>query len=266
VTGLGARGVSLRVRPGEILGLTGLSGSGYADLPYLLSGVSKADAGTITLPGRAAISLRGLQPATAIKSGIALVPEGREEAGLAVAMTVTENLSFPQTCARSRKAQPLKSGAEKALASDWIGRLDVRPPDGGAVVKTLSGGNQQKVLLAKWLATGPSLLVLHEPTQAVDVGARTTIARAVREAARQGCAVIVAGSDENELSLLCDRILVFRDGTVQRELTGDLTPREIVHAIYAGAARSKLRQRPTTNHRPHHGPLTTTDLGTSTDH
>ncbi|UDY23451.1 sugar ABC transporter ATP-binding protein [Nocardioides sp. Kera G14] len=242
--GLEVRDLSLSVRPGEVVGLTGLSGSGHDDVPYLISGVSRAQGGTVTLPDRT-VPLKDLSPAKAISSGIALVPEGRESAGLVGDMTVTENISFPQTCSvsSSGKVRPLKSGAEKALAADWIGRLDVRPPWPHAVVQNMSGGNQQKVLLAKWLATDPTLLVLHEPTQAVDVGARKTIVEAVREAAAQGRAVLVAGSDENELALLCDRVLVFNNGVVERELTGDITPKEIVDAIYTGGERTKLRQR-----------------------
>lgn len=101
------------------------------------------------------------------------------------------------------------------------------------------------MLLAKWLATDPSLLVLHEPTQAVDVGARRIIVEAVRDAAREGRAVLVAGSDENELALLCDRVLVFEEGAVARELTGALTPDDIVRAIYTSSARTRLRERNT---------------------
>ena len=134
--------------------------------------------------------------------------------------------------------------------AEWIDRLDVRPRRPQAEVRTLSGGNQQKVVLAKWLANAPTLFLLHEPTQAVDVGARHTIVAAIRTAARAGCAVIVAGSDENELALLCDRVLVFDDGTIREELCGALTPDEIVHAIYAGGSRARLRQRTKTNGPP----------------
>ncbi|MFD7431626.1 sugar ABC transporter ATP-binding protein [Streptomyces sp. NPDC059818] len=243
LTGRAVRELSLRIRPGEVVGLTGLGGSGYDDVPYLISGVSKAKGGTVTLPA-GQVALKGLSPASAIRSGIALVPEGRESAGLVGGMTVTENISFPQTCTASAsgKVRPLRSGAEKQLAADWIERLDVRPPWPHAVLENMSGGNQQKVLLAKWLATDPALLVLHEPTQAVDVGARKTIVEAVRGAAREGRAVLVASSDENELALLCDRVLVFSDGVVGCELTGELTPHDIVRTIYTDSSRTKLRE------------------------
>lgn len=242
--GLGVRDLGFSVRPGEVVGLTGLGGSGYDDVPYLLAGVSRADAGAITLP-KGTANLRRHTPARAIATGIALVPEGREAAGLAMEMTVVENLAFPQSCRSKRSVAPLQGGAERALAHEWIGRLDVRPPRPESLLKNLSGGNQQKVLLAKWLATGPSLLLLHEPTQAVDVGARHTIVQAVRAAAREGCAVVVAGSDENELALLCDRVLVFGDGVVREELTDDISPERIVKAIYTTGSRSRLRQRAT---------------------
>ena len=115
-----------------------------------------------------------------------------------------------------------------------------RAPAGpGATVGSLSGGNQQKVLLAKWLATRPRLLVLHEPTQAVDVGARQIIIDAVRRAAAEGCAVLVSGTDETELSLLCDRVIVFRDGGAADELSGDFGPDDIVSAIFAGSGPRK---------------------------
>src|SRR6202012_2345801 len=111
-------------------------------------------------------------------------PEGRDTAGLVGEMTITENLAFPVSAVAKRRVAPLNARSERALADDWIERLDVRPPRHGVLIKNPSGGNQQKVLLAKWLATDPELLLLHEPTQAVDVGARHTIVEAVRAAAR----------------------------------------------------------------------------------
>lgn len=240
LTGLGVSEVSLEVSPGEVLGLTGLAGSGYDDVPYLLSGVTHADAGTLTLLG-ATISVPALSPASAMEAGIALVPEGREHAGLAMSLSLAENATFPQTTRSARSLFPIDRKRERRIVSEWIERLDVRPRERKASIRTFSGGNQQKVLLAKWLANAPSLLVLHEPTQAVDVGARHTLVAAIRKAAADGCAVIVAGSDENELALLCDRLLVFEEGSVRAELRGDLSPDTIVEAIYSNGSRSRLR-------------------------
>ena len=242
LSGLRVRDLSFDVAPGEVVGITGLGGSGYDDVPYLLSGVTRARSGSVVLADRT-VDVRRLDPARAVAAGIALVPEGRERAGLALGMTLTENLAFPQTSVARRPLAPLRSGTERTLACSWIDRLDVRPPRPDVVVGTMSGGNQQKVLLAKWLATDPQVLLLHEPTQAVDVGARHTIVEAVRAAAREGRAVVVAGSDENELALLCDRVLVCSDGSIREELTGDLTPERVVTAIYTNGSRTRLRQR-----------------------
>ncbi|MFT2818200.1 sugar ABC transporter ATP-binding protein [Leifsonia sp. A12D58] len=247
ITGRAVKDLSLRVYPGEVLGLTGLAGSGYDDVPYLLSGVTPAESGTLTMTDSTAVALPGLYPGKAIAAGIALVPEGREHAGLAMTMSVGENIGFPQTCRAPRQLLPISMAPERELVTDLLYTLDVRPPDPKALVSSFSGGNQQKVLLAKWIATEPSLFLLHEPTQAVDVGARHTLVAAIRKAAKDGCAVIVAGADENELALLCDRILVFNEGVVREELTEDLTPDRIVAAIYANGSRSRLRKRDQTN-------------------
>lgn len=241
LSGLRIEDLTLEVHQGEVVGLTGLGGSAYDDVPYLLSGVAPATDGTIELPDET-IELQGLTPAEAIDRGIAIVPEGREHAGLAMGMSVVENTAFPQSARRKGALAPLARAAERSLAERWIERLDVRPPRADAVVGTFSGGNAQKVFISKWLATDPRILLLHEPTQAVDVGARQTIVEAIRSEAERRF-VIVAGSDENELSLLCDRVLVFVDGRVDRELTGELSPDRIVEAIYSGSARAKLRQR-----------------------
>ena len=123
-----------------------------------------------------------------------------------------------------------------------ISKLDIRPPDPRALVGNLSGGNQQKVLLGKWLAGQPDVLVLHEPTQAVDVGARHDIINAIREAAAGGCGVIVSSVDAADLAVLCDRVLVFRNGRVATELSGDMTADDIIHATFEGPAVEKASE------------------------
>ncbi len=242
VTGLAVRDVSFTVRRGEIVGLTGLGGSGYDDLPYLLAGASRAEAGAVVLPsGR--LALAGLDSVAAIDAGIALVPEGREHSGLAMHESVAENIAFAQTARAGSPLAPVSRANELALVGEWFDKLGVVPRKPHALVNTYSGGNQQKVFIAKWLATDPTFLLLHEPTQAVDVGARHTIVEAIHAMAETGLHVLVAGSDENELALLCDRVLVFEEGRIARELAGPCSPDDIVEAIYAGGSRAQLRPR-----------------------
>ncbi|OHV41279.1 MULTISPECIES: sugar ABC transporter ATP-binding protein [Pseudofrankia] len=287
VSGAVARDVSLRLEPGEVVGVTGLTASGYDELPYLVTGARRAGAGRLTIAG-ASLDLTSLDSRSAIAAGVALVPEAREHAGLALELTVGENVVLPRVTvavgddrpeavigrtggrgggspAGSRRRgrrdpggerdwyrheeprrprgglMPVDRDAERALVKHWINAVDVRPPAPELAAGKLSGGNQQKVLLAKWLAVRPRLLVLHEPTQAVDVGARHAIISTIREAAARGAAVLVAGSDEHELALLCDRVLVFRDGRVAEELTGDLEPDAIVAATFSTGDRRALR-------------------------
>jgi ribose transport system ATP-binding protein len=232
--------VDVRIAPGEIVGVTGLADSGYEDLPYLLSGAESSLAGTLAIDGHP-VDLVRLNPATAIGAGIALVPADREKAGLAFELTVAENGSVLMSTARGSAVGVVPRRQELGVLRPWLERLELRPPEPSTIVGKLSGGNQQKVVLAKWLSAAPKLLVLHEPTQAVDVGAREIIVHAVKDAAASGCAVLVASGDENELSMLCDRVLVVGDGRVVRELPGPCSPDEIVDAIFAGIERHALR-------------------------
>jgi ribose transport system ATP-binding protein len=241
IFGFVAKSVNLEIAPGEILGVTGLADSGYDELPYLLSGAVTAKAGRLAIGGKQ-VDLTRLDPAAATAAGIALVPEGREKSGLAMELTLSENAALAQPSTRKHGMLPIDRRAERAVLDSWIERVDVRPREPQVVVSTLSGGNQQKVMLAKWLAVGPKLLALHEPTQAVDVGARHTIVEAIRMAAQDGCAVLVAGSDENELTLLCDRVIVFRDGYVAEEIRAPFTPDDVVAATFAATKRNSLRQ------------------------
>ncbi|MBL7497557.1 sugar ABC transporter ATP-binding protein [Frankia sp. CNm7] len=241
VTGAVATDLSLRLARGEIVGITGLAGSGYDELPYLVTGARRARAGLLSIDG-ATLALAELDSRAAIAARVVLVPEAREHAGLALDQTIAENVLLPRTGRQRRGLAPVRRDRERSFVKHWINAVDVRPPAPEMTVGKLSGGNQQKVLMAKWLAARPRLLALHEPTQAVDVGARATITAAIRAAAGQGCAVLVAGTDENELALLCDRVLVVQEGRLAAELGGGgVTPEAIVAATYAGGARRLLR-------------------------
>jgi len=243
ITGLGGaalRTLDLDIAAGEIVGLTGLPDSGYAEVPYLVCGAEQAVSGNLELDGTT-VDLRSLDVGSAMAHRIALVPEGRDTAGLARDLSARENILLPASSRSAHPLRPVERGAARQAPEELMRRLDVRPHAPDLPVAKFSGGNAQKVLLAKWLATEPILLVLHEPSQAVDVGARQSIIATVREVAAGGCAVLVAGSDENELSLLCDRVLVLRDGEVAAELPGPVEPDDIVHATFAGTGRQELR-------------------------
>ncbi|WP_022882232.1 sugar ABC transporter ATP-binding protein [Gryllotalpicola ginsengisoli] len=240
LTGGPLSGLGFAIEAGEILGVTGTPDSGYAEIPYLITGAQQAVAGTLTI-GDTQLALPKLNPQKAIAHRIALVPEGRERAGLALDLTVAENALVLRSAASNTPLLPLPAREGRATVEEWLERLDVRPRTPQAPVGTFSGGNQQKVVLAKWLSSSPRLLVLHEPTQAVDVGARHIIITAIRQAAAAGCTVLVAGSDENELSLLCDRVLVVGEGGISAELTGEISADDIVNATFASGSRMKLR-------------------------
>jgi ribose transport system ATP-binding protein len=238
VAGLKVRSVEafdLDVRKGEIVGLTGLVGSGAVAVAEAIGGAREARTGTLSVGGTD-LKLRAKRGSNEafIRAGVAFVAERRLEQGLAAEMTVTENLTLPRV--RSRGGRFRTGGSwQAAEAAAMIAKLDVRPPDPHKPVGTLSGGNQQKVLLGKWLAGKPSLLVLHEPTQAVDVGARHDIVTVIREAAADGCGVVVSSVDAADLAVLCDRVLVFRAGQVAAELTGEFDADDIIHATFGGA-------------------------------
>jgi ribose transport system ATP-binding protein len=169
---------------------------------------------------------------------VAFVPERRLDEGLAGEMSVAENLTLPRVRSRGRRLR-IGSDWQRAETAAMIEKLDIRPPNPHAPVGTLSGGNQQKVLLGKWLAGQPKLLVLHEPTQAVDVGARHDIIDAVREAARGGCGVVLASIDPADLAVLCDRVIVLRDGRIAKELAGEIQSDAIAHAVFTDETTSQ---------------------------
>jgi ribose transport system ATP-binding protein len=230
LTGRLVREVSFTVAPGEIVGLTGLLGSGFEELPYLVGGARRAASGRLTVSGRQ-IELSAASPRDFLDAGVALVPERRDSQGLAMAMTLLENVTLPRV--RLRGARGRIGTDWQREDADWVVReLGVRPPNPMMPVGHLSGGNQQKVLLGKWLRGDPKLLVMHEPTRAVDVAARRDLLNVIFRTASSGCGVLVAGMDASELEVMCDRVLIMRDGTVAEEITEDLTLDRILHAVY----------------------------------
>ena len=229
----GVHNVSFEVRSGEIFGLGGLVGAGRTELARILFGLTPADSGEITLHGQR-LTLRS--PQTAVAHGIAYVPEDRRRHGVVLELPIAHNL----TMAIHRRFFPttwLRFGAERALALDFIRDLAVKCAGPDAPGGSLSGGNQQKVSLARWLATEPKLLILDEPTQGVDVGAKSEIHKIIRRLAKEGLAVILISSDLPEVIGMSDRIGVMGGGTLRAILPGGSAPHDVMAAALGTTER-----------------------------
>lgn len=210
--------VDLDVSRGEIFGMTGLLGSGFEDIPYILAGARPVASGTVEVEA-AELELSRLTPSQAIQAGLVLVPADRSREGVAAAMTVRENISLPWIESLTGRFA-IDRKREQREVDALIHRFDVRPSESESLMGTLSGGNQQKTVLARWIAQRPKVLLLHEPTQGVDVGARQQIFQLIRDAVADGMSVIYASLEHEDLAHMCDRVQVFRDGALVAELTG----------------------------------------------
>jgi ABC-type sugar transport system ATPase subunit len=223
--------VDVDVAPGEIVGLAGLVGAGRSELLESLFGLHRPR-GSIEIGGRPA-GYRS--PTQAIRDGVAFVPADRKLQGLVLEMSVRENLMMASTSRLSRLRYP-SPARELAVTQAAISELQIRTRSARAPASTLSGGNQQKVVLGKWLTTKPRLLMLDEPTRGVDVGAKAEIYRLLFDAARDGIGVLASSSEIPELLTLCDRILVmFRGRVVATLLREEATEAKIAH--FAGGHR-----------------------------
>jgi ribose transport system ATP-binding protein len=210
--------LDLELRRGEIVGVTGLLGMGWERVPYLIFGADSGATGSIEVGGRTH-QLDDFTPAKAMRRGMALLPANRLRDGGVPSATVTENLTLP-TVGTYFSGGLLKHRREVRRVAELLEEFQVSPPDPDRTFATLSGGNQQKVLVAKWLETKPKVLLLHEPTQGVDVGARAQIFTRIRDAAEAGTAVVLASSEYEDLVHLCDRVIIFRDGRAVSEVSG----------------------------------------------
>jgi ribose transport system ATP-binding protein len=228
--------VSFQMHDGEIVGLTGLIGSGFEEVAYLLYGARSARAGRLVLRGHE-IDLTRLTPTAATRSGIALIPADRKTDGSVGSLPVVENLALA-VLDRYFNGVSLELRRMRRETRALMQEFDVRPNDPSLPYGALSGGNQQKALLAKWFQAEPQLMLLDEPTQGVDVGARQQIFGLIRTAVgERGMHVLCASSDYEQLSLLCDRVIVFGRGRVWRELVGDdVTKERIIEQSYAAMA------------------------------
>jgi ribose transport system ATP-binding protein len=212
-------GISLDVGAGEVVGLGGLDGQGQRTLLLALFGVLRGVSGRVTVNGRA---VRPGSPAQAKmrEIGIALVPEDRKTEGLMLPMSVTDNLAIASLPSLST-GPFVDGGKEKRAVDAAISRLRIRVAAKSDAVSTLSGGNQQKVVIAKWLMTEPRIILLNDPTRGIDVGTKQELYRLVRELADQGAAVLFYSTDYDELIGCCDRVAIMYDGRILRELAGD---------------------------------------------
>ena len=223
----GLEGVSLTLRRGEILGLAGLVGSGRTALAETLFGLTPAGAGTIRVSGRLA---RIASPADAIRLGIAYVPEDRRRHGVISEMSIAANTSLANLAAVSR-GELIDAFAEQRLAETYVHNLQVKTTSALTLVGHLSGGNQQKVALARWLATHPAILILDEPTQGVDIGAKAEIHAVMQSLVEQGMAILMISSELPEILGMSDRIIVMHGGSIAGVITREDATQERILAL-----------------------------------
>jgi rhamnose transport system ATP-binding protein len=213
VRGLGREGVfenvTFDVRRGEVVGFAGLIGSGRTDVALALFGIQPATAGTILLNGQE----RTIQsPRDAMANGIAYLSEDRRQLGLSLPMSIAANISLPSLKRYLNRLGLVRTGMERETAEAFRKRLAIRTPSVELAVAKLSGGNQQKVMLSKWLNTHPALLILDEPTRGIDVGAKTEVHAMISELAAEGIGIIMISSELPEVLSMSDRVLVMREG------------------------------------------------------
>jgi len=222
--------VSFRLRRGEILGIYGLVGAGRSELMQVLFGLKRPRSGRVELRGQ--LMRRG-GPAGAIRAGIAFVPEDRQNQGAMLARSIRDNMALP-SLSRLGSGGWARPDREDTLAAEWIAKLQVKCQGPAQALQELSGGNQQKVVLGKWLATRPELLILDEPTKGIDIGAKMAVHRLTRELASQGLAVIMVSSELPEVLGMSDQVLVMRRGRVTGLFeAGSTTAAQILRAATA---------------------------------
>ena len=222
------RNVNFQVRCGEVLGFYGLVGAGRTEIAETLFGLRQPNTGTILLDGE---EMHIRSPSAAIRAGISLVPEDRKTQGLVLGMNCRDNMTLPQV--DDMTAGPFVSdGAEVAVFDLYRDRLDIRTPGWRQTVGNLSGGNQQKIVIGKWLSMHPKVLIVDEPTRGIDVGSKSAIHKLIRELAASGYAIIVISSEMPEVLHVSDRIVAMFSGEIIRTFTAeDVTEDNLIQAI-----------------------------------
>lgn len=230
VEGLSKKGnfkdINLEIRKGEVVGITGLVGAGRSEMAQAIFGINPPDSGKIFVDGK---EVHIKSPAQALENGIAYIPESRQTQGLVLPKTIESNITLPVLKKYKNKIGLIDRKTQRASVDKWVEMLDVRPNDPDMLAMQLSGGNQQKVVLAKWISTEAKILIVDEPTNGVDIGAKAEIHQIIRKLASEGTAVIVISSELPEILSVSDRILVMRKGRIAGEfLNKDITQEMIM--------------------------------------
>jgi rhamnose transport system ATP-binding protein len=224
--------ISFEVRAGEIVGLAGLVGAGRTEIAQAIFGIDRYDAGSVMVSGR---PVKKGSPTAAMAAGVGLVPEDRRQHGLVMGESIERNIVLA-SLSRVRRHGLIAAGVSRDFAATWSQRLQIKFNRLADPVSTLSGGNQQKVVLAKWLSRQPRLLIVDEPTRGIDVGTKAEVHKLIQSLAGDQVAVLVISSELPEMLLLADRILVIREGRLVREFTNEDATEEAVIAAASGVA------------------------------
>jgi len=238
LTGEGVDDVSMTLHDGEIVGVTGLVGSGHETLLRMIFGAEGRDSGDVAIGGT---TLQAVEPRASIAAGLVFAPADRKRFSAIPSWNLRENVTLPDLRPR-RFLRWLSDRSERPEVAGWLHRLEVDTDDTERPFSSLSGGNQQRVVLARWLRCEPRAMLLEEPTNGVDVGAKVAIYRTLAEVAQQGTAVLMSSSDVDELCAVCDRVFVMRSGRVAAELSG--TALTVEHIL---AESMRAADRPTTD-------------------
>ncbi|MCA9876969.1 MAG: sugar ABC transporter ATP-binding protein, partial [Thermomicrobiales bacterium] len=226
------------VRAGEIVGLAGLVGAGRTEVARSIFGADRFDAGEILLDGK---PVTIATPRDAIRHGIGLVPEDRKLQGLVLNLAVRENIALPSLDSMVRFGF-VDAGKEQRLAQRFVDALRIRTPSLEQQVLNLSGGNQQKVVIAKWLALQPKVLILDEPTRGIDIGAKAEVHSLIAELAKQGVAVLMISSELPEILGMSDRVLVMHEGHIVADVPRAEATEEVIMRYATGVDRARIAQ------------------------
>lgn len=226
---------NLQIRKGEVIGLTGLLGSGRSELARTIYGADRAQTGTLKVGGHEA---HIKQPLDAMNLGMGLLPDDRKAEGIVGDLSVRENIILALQAKRGMFRQ-LPRAKQEEIADRYIDLLQIKTASRETPIKQLSGGNQQKAILARWLATDPDFLILDEPTRGIDVGTKTEIQKLIIDLAAQGKSVMFISSEIEEMLRTCNRMAVLRDGAMVGELDGELTQERVMAAIAGGTTNDE---------------------------